>query len=119
MAFVLIAIGALFFDADAWKKPNELVSIILIITSFGSAATYFFGEYFKVYGTFNSESIDFYTPWTGEKHERWEDLVSITFNSGATWYVLTFTSGKIIRISNFLVGYEKIMEILHSKGHKL
>ena len=117
IAFVLLAVWAFFYDADAWEKPSELYPIIGLFVGFGAAAIYCFGEYFKVQGAFDSEGIDFYTPWTGRKCERWEDLVSVKFNSQANWYVLLFKSGKKIRLSSLLSGHGEVLKIVRSNGH--
>ncbi|WDE03678.1 hypothetical protein SG34_020160 [Thalassomonas viridans] len=117
-AFVILAVFAFFNDADAWEKPSELYSIVGLFVGFGAISVYSFGEYFKVHGTFDPERIDFYTPWTGWKHEQWENLERVKFNSQASWFVLTFKSGKKIRLSNFLSGHGKVLELLKSKGYE-
>ena len=114
--FVLFAGWALFNDADARETPSEFYPITGIFIGFGIAAAYCFGEYFGVRGTFDTESIDFYTPWTGRKLERWKDLQSVEFDSLAQWYLLSFKSGKKIRLSNFLSGHGEVLDLVRSKG---
>ncbi|MEX1666470.1 hypothetical protein [Zhongshania arctica] len=116
LAFVGIAVWAFFNNADAWEKPSELYSIIGLFVGFGFASVYCFGEYFKVSGNFDTNGIDFTSPWTGRKVESWENLESIKFNSQANWYVLYFKSGKKIRLSSLLSGHGEVLEMLESKG---
>jgi len=118
-AFVLLATWAFFYDADAWEKPSELYSIIGLFLGFGVAAIYCFGEYFKVHGFYDEKGIDFHTPWTGSKIEKWENLTSAKFNSTANWYTLSFKSGKIIRLSNLLGGHGGVLKLLETKGYNL
>ena len=117
-AIVLLAVWALFNDADAREDTTELFSIIGLFVGFGFATIYVFGEYFGVRGDFDSNSIEFNTPWTGRKTERWEDLESLRLNAMASWYVLTFKSGKKIRLSTYLSGHGDVVELLESKGFK-
>lgn len=117
LAFVLFAVWGFFYDAEAWEKPSEMYAIFGIFVGFGVGAIYCFGEYFKVRGVFDDKGIDFYTPWTGRKAEKWENIESIKFNATANWYVLTFKSGKKIRLSNLLSGHGEVLEILNSQGH--
>jgi hypothetical protein len=116
LSFVGLAVWAFFYDADSWEKPSELYSIIGLFVGFGIGAWYSFGEYFKVRGTFDENGIDFYTPWTGRKLESWQDLQTIKFNSQANWYVLTFKSGKKVRLSGLLTGHGDVIALLKKKG---
>ena len=117
--FVGLAIFAFFNDLDAWENRAELLSIIGIFFGFGIGAIYCLGEYFKVKGNFNKQEIDFNSPWTGRKIEKWSDLVSITSSSFASGYVLKFKNGTKIRISNYLIGHGEILDLLKSKGYKI
>src|SRR5688572_20603179 len=51
LAFVGLAVWALFYDLDVWEKRSELFSVIGIIVGFGTGAAYCFGEYFFTRGT--------------------------------------------------------------------
>ena len=115
--FVGLAVFGFFYDKNAWEEPSELLSIVGLFVGFGVGAIYCFGEAFKVEGKFDYESITFHTPWTGTKVEKWDDLVSINFNSIGNWYVLSFESGKRIRLSKLLNGYGDVLKLLREKGH--
>lgn len=117
MLFVVLAFLDFFYDADVWEKRSEFFSILGLIVGFGIGAIYCFGEYFKVRGEFDSKKIDFYTSWTGRKTESWDDLIEVKFNGFTNWYVLSFNSGKTIRLSNLLGGHGEVLELVKSKGH--
>ena len=117
-AFVVLTTWAFFNDNDAWEKPSEMASIIGLFVGFGLASLYCFSEYFRVKGKFDGVGIDFYTPWTGRKIEVWNDLQSIKLNSQMGWYVLSFKSGKKIRLSKLLSGHGGVLELLQSKGYE-
>ncbi|MCL1127876.1 hypothetical protein [Shewanella surugensis] len=107
----------LFLNMSIWHDPNELSASVGLVVIFGLITTYCFGEYFKARGHFNEHKIDFYTPWTGQKRELWDNLDSVTFNALGNWYRLKFTSGKIIRLSNLLNGHGDVITLLQSKGY--
>lgn len=118
VAIAAFATWAFFYDNDAWDKPSELYSIIGLFIGFGAGAIYTFGEYYRVYGSYDDDGIIFHTPWTGTKDEKWRDLVSVKFNSNANWYVLKFRSGKTIRLSSLLGGHGGILVLLAEKGYE-
>jgi len=117
IALSFFAFIMFFVDNDVWLKRSELYSVIALFFGFGVAGIYCFGEYFKVEGTFDDSEIYFSTPWTGVKREKWENLKKVKFNSIANWYVLTFSSGAKIRLSNMLNGHGEVINLLHEKGH--
>lgn len=117
LAISILAFAAFFFDNDVWEKRSEFIAVLGLIIGFGIAAAYCFGEYFKVHGTYNEHEIQFYSPWTGQKNEKWENLKSVKFNSTASWYVLEFKSGAKIRLSTFLSGHGKVLELVNEKGN--
>lgn len=116
LAFVGLAVWALFYDLDVWEKRSELLSVIGIIVGFGVGAAYCFGEYFFTRGTYDDHGIDFSTPWTGRKTESWSDLSAVEFNATANWFVLTFRSGNKVRISTMLSGHGGVLHLLDAKG---
>lgn len=119
LAFVAFAFAALFIDADVWVDRGELFAVIALIVGFGSGAGYCFAEYFLTRGSYDDNGIDFYTPWTGPKAERWSDLRGVELNAQMSWYVLTFRSGNKIRISTMLSGHGGILALLEQKGTPL
>lgn len=107
LLFALLPIATTFLadhDKEFWAK-------VLLVVGFGCAAVYCFGEAAFVRGTFDESGIEFVTPWTGRKREKWPDLVSIDFSNWAAWYVLKFTSGRKIRLSTYLGGHEEALEM--------
>jgi len=116
LAFVAFAVGAISYYGAAFDNNSEFFSAIGIIIGFGVAAVYCFGEYFLVRGVYDDEHIDFYTPWTGRKIERWCDLESATFNRLMKWYVLRFKSGNSIRLSNLISGYGGVLDKLRENA---
>lgn len=85
-------------DRDFWAK-------VLIFVGSSIGGIYCFLEAALVRGSFNEEGIRFVTPWTGEKQEKWSDLVSVELNEGCNWYILTFKNGVKIRLSRYLNGH--------------
>jgi len=119
LAFVGLAVWALFYDLDVWEKRSELFSVIGLIVGFGGGAGYCFAEYFGTRGTYDDQRIDFYTPWTGRKTESWNELNGVEFNAQASWYVLTFRSGNKVRISSLLSGHGGVLSLLEKRGFPL
>jgi hypothetical protein len=119
LAFVALAASALFIDRDVWVDRGELLAVIGLIVGFGSGAGYCFAEYFLTRGTYDGSGIDFYTPWTGRKTERWSDLRGVVFNAQSSWYVLTFRSGNRIRLSSMLGGHGGVLSLIEDRGFPL
>ena len=118
MAFVALAGWAFFYDQDVWEDKGELIAVIGLFIGFGLGAVYSFGEYFRVCGTYDDEGIDFYTPWTGRKVEKWRDLQSAEFSTHMSCYVLTFKSGNKIRMSSLLSGSGGVLRKLNGLGYE-
>tara|TARA_Y200000002_G_scaffold309673_1_gene266186 strand:+ start:186 stop:770 length:585 start_codon:yes stop_codon:yes gene_type:complete len=116
LAFSLFAAWAYFYDEDVHVKTSELIAVLGLFFGFGIAAFACFAEYFKVRGKFDSEQIEFYTPWTGHKKERWNDLVSAKFNASMYWYTFQFKSGKKIRLSSYLSGHGEVLNLVKERG---
>ncbi|MEP1447040.1 MAG: hypothetical protein ABJK37_13080 [Paraglaciecola sp.] len=117
LAICLFAFGALFYDDSIYHDNAELFSVIGLVIGFGGCAIYSFGEYSNVKGSFDQQKIALNTPWTSNKEELWEDLVSIQFNAVMYWYTLEFKSGAKIRLSSYLVGLGQVLEILKDRGY--
>jgi len=124
LAIVCIGLSAFaawlfFYDNKVHQKTSELISFIGLFVGFGLSGLACFAEYFKVQGVFDSDRIEFYTPWTGRKTELWDNLVSAKFNSAMYWYTLKFKSGKTIRLSSYLLGHGEVLAILKARGFEL
>ncbi len=115
LAFVAFAFSMFFIDANVWEDKTEFYSAIGLIVGFGTGAGYLFLEVYKVKGSYDEDGIEFYTPWTGYKNEKWSDLRSVKFSSSAGWYVLSFKSGSKIRLSSFLIGLGDVLQLLEEK----
>lgn len=115
---IFLALSYVFLFVD-YNHERDFYPIIGLLSMFGFGAFYSFGEAFKVHGKFDKTSIQFQTPWTGSKDEKWSDLKSIKFNILASWCVLTFESGAKIRLSNLLNGHGLVIDHVKSLGHKL
>ncbi|WP_269520791.1 hypothetical protein [Alteromonas sp. BMJM2] len=114
---VLICLYSLIFTDINYDR--DLFPIIGLIVGFGLAAVYSFGEAYRVKGRFNSQTIEFHTPWTGSKNEKWTDLESAKFNVSANWYTLTFTSGAKIRLSALMQGHGLVIDHVKSLGYSI
>jgi len=113
------AVSAFFYDNDVWTDRGEFVAVIGLIVGFGVGALLCFADYFVVRGTYDDQGIEFRTPWTGTKVERWSDLQSVKFSTQMSWYVLKFRSGKIIRLSTLLSGHGGVLKKLDQMGFDL
>lgn len=116
LAFVGLAVSAFFYDDNLQTDKGELLAAVGLIVGFGLGATYCFAEYFLVRGTYDDQGVEFYTPWTGSKVEKWQDLQAVKFNAQMSWYVLQFKSGKTIRLSTMLSGHGGVIEQLDQLG---
>jgi len=110
--FVGLTIYALFFDCDVWQKKSELFAVLGLLTGFGFGAIYSFAEYWLVRGHYDEQQISFYTPWTGHKKARWDQLESLEYNDGMAWYVMRFKSGKTIRVSSYMRGSSEMSRMV-------
>jgi hypothetical protein len=117
LAIVLACLYGLVFTNINYER--DLFPIIGLITGFGLAAVYSFGEAYKVHGKFDVDAISFYTPWTGSKNEKWSNLESVKFNSVANWYTLNFNSGTKIRLSALLTGHGLVIDQVKSLGYSV
>lgn len=98
-------------------KAGETTALIGLFVGFGIAAIYTIGEGFFVKGSFDKQSISFFTPWTGRKVQSWENLFSVKFNPICYWYVLKFNTGNVIRLSSYLGGHGHLLAQLQEYGH--
>jgi len=101
------------------NQERDFLPLLSLIAGFGIAAIYSFGEAYKVRGKFDSEGIEFHTPWTGSKNEKWSDLESVKFNGAANWYTLTFNSGSKVRLSVLLTGHGLVLAHVKSLGYSI
>lgn len=114
---VVFCIYSLIFTDINYDR--DLIPILGMIAGFGLASVYSFGEAYRVKGRYNSQVIEFHTPWTGSKSEKWADLESVKFNVSANWYTLTFISGSKIRLSALMQGHGLVIDHIKSLGHPI
>lgn len=119
LVIVVFAVSAFFHDSDVWTDRGEFFAVIGLIVGFGFGAILCFADYFIVRGSYDDQGIEFRTPWTGTKVERWKDLESVRFSAQMGWYVLKFRSGKVIRLSTLLSGHGGVIEKLDQMGFDL
>lgn len=116
LVFVALAAGAFVFDDNIRTDRGEMFAVIGLIAGFGLGCIYSFGEYFFVRGSYDDDGIEFYTPWTGHKKEKWRDLQSVRFNATLSWYVLYFRTDNTIRLSTFLSGHQGVLSVVAARG---
>ena len=103
-AFLPIGLTLAGHEKEFWAKVSLFVG-------FGAGAIYCLGEALFVRGSFDSKGINFFTPWTGEKIEVWNNLTTIKLNDMCSWYTLTFKNGKKVRLSKYLAGHSSALKI--------
>lgn len=81
LAFALVPISLYLF----FGHEDQLSARLFLFFGFGLGAIYCFGEAAFVRGGYNNDGIEFFTPWTGLKKEKWNELESIEFNSWFSW----------------------------------
>jgi len=70
-------------------------------------------------GWIDASGIRFKSAFGGKVDELWRDLASVRYNRHCAWYVLTFKSGKTIRLSMLLCGYGGVLHLLRARGHNV
>lgn len=108
LSLALLPVDAAYNDKEPWAVVMFLVFAIMAIYWLGDAAL--------VRGTYDREGIEFSTPWTGMKREKWRDLRSVELNVNGGWYALKFRSGSTIRLSKMLKGHQSALEMAQSRG---
>ncbi len=114
--FSIVAISGSIVQIQSNEGTEKITIAILLAINFTIIAIYLISDRFKVKGQYDDKIIFFHTPWTGTKQEKWEDLVSLTFNKRYKWYKLTFKSGAIIRFANGLKGQYEAIDSLVDNG---
>lgn len=114
VAIAVLIAGA--YDAD---EPGETAAFFTLIVILGAATTYLGAEAHLVQGSFDEHRIEFRTPWTGAKVEKWDDLVGVDYLERAQIYVLRFNTGTVIRASALLGGVGHLVGRLKSLGYDL
>ena len=117
VALESVLASAIYLSYLDGKADDDLIYGFLIVLFFFIVTIYMTVEYLTVKGTYTADGIDFYTLWTGRKTERWADIESVVVDS--SWYQITFTSGKIIRLSHYLAGVDEVIALLEERGHKI
>ncbi|MEM8982141.1 MAG: hypothetical protein AAGC71_03890 [Pseudomonadota bacterium] len=115
-AMALAAVSAFFIDDNVWTDRGEFIAVVGLIIGFGGGAIYSLTEYFLVRGRYDDEGITLRTPWSGRQIGMWRELKSATHNATMSWYVLEFSSGTVIRLSQFLRGHGSVIEIVRKRG---
>ncbi|WCP68570.1 hypothetical protein LYZ37_07535 [Vibrio tubiashii] len=116
LAFSIIIVWMFFNVGRANDGIGEVLSAFGLVVFFGSGSFVSFMEFFKVKGRFDSVGIDFYTPWTGAKKEKWENIVDVKYNRTMSWYVIQFKSGAKVRLSSYLQGHYEVVHIIKARG---
>ncbi|MEM1262518.1 MAG: hypothetical protein AAGH76_08980 [Pseudomonadota bacterium] len=115
-ALALFAVSAFFIDNDVWTDRGEFIAVVCLLVGFGAAAVYSLGEFFFVRGRYDDQGITLRTPWSGRKIGMWRDLKKVTHNTSMSWYMLEFSSGTVIRLSQFLRGHGAVVDVVKSRG---
>jgi len=110
---LLIFYGYLTGRFDGGDSVGWLV--ILEIFLLGGAVA-LFGEGYLIKGKYDDQHIEFYTPWSGLKIEKWSTLIEVNHRVYNAYYALCFENGTTIRVSDTLVGAPELVEHLDALG---
>ncbi|MCJ8271056.1 MAG: hypothetical protein MJK04_16850, partial [Psychrosphaera sp.] len=117
LLFAVVLLYVFLTESYQVDKPGETTALIGLLTVLGLFAFLFVLEGFFVKGFCNKSTVHFMTPWTGTKDEKWQDIESVKFNVWCQWLVITFRSGKIIRLTPYLQGWKFALDVLKERGH--
>ena len=111
--FATILASSMFMGPSA--TPDVLRSVLMSVLGLGGIVL--LGQGVLTRGWFDGSGIRFKTAFGGKVDELWRDLRSVRYNRHCAWYVLTFKSGKTIRLSLLLAGHGGVLQRLRSLGH--
>jgi hypothetical protein len=97
-------------------KPGETTALIGLAVAFGLGAIYFIIESFFVFGNYDCNKIEFFSPWSGTKIQEFKNLESCGLNPFCGYYALKFKDGTKIRLSTYLGGHGHLIEHLDKLG---
>ena len=111
--FASILTTSMFMGPSA--TPEVSRSVVAAVLGAAGIALLFQGVLTR--GWYDGSGIRFSTPFGGKVDELWRDLRKVSYNRHCGWYVLSFRSGKKIRLSKLLCGYGGVLERLQLLGH--
>ncbi len=111
--FCTILLTSMFMGPSA--EPDTLRAVLAAVFGVIGILLLFQGVLSK--GWYDSSGIRYTSPLGGKVDELWRDVRSVSDNRHAGWYVLTFKSGKTIRLSKLMCGYGGVLEHLRALGH--
>lgn len=85
-------------------------ALTLLIVGFGLGAGYLLLEAYGTRGHFNAEEISFRTAWTGQKTQRFRDLVLVEYRPRLGRFDLKFQDGTTIHLSTLIFGHALALE---------
>ncbi len=112
LMLALVLGGVLVFEAGASER------IGLWVAGFAALAggVYCCIEASQTRGVVDDSGILFHSLWGGDRDELWRDLRSVKYSALTRCYVLTFKSGRKMRISVFLSGHGAVLDALRQRG---
>lgn len=114
----LLGVAVLVWVALSREHDNypALIALAVVLAVGG---VYCLCEGIMTRGKVDDTGIVFITPWGGKRDEAWRDLRKVHYRSYLGMYVLTFRSGKVIRVSTLLSGHGAVLHHLRARGHRV
>ena len=121
ICFIVSAVPLYVLLAQNYQvdKPGETTALIGLAVGFGLGAIYFVTESFFVFGNYDCNKIEFFSPWTGTKTQDFKNLDYCSLNPFCGYYVLKFKDGTKIRLSTQLSGHGHLIDFLNKGENEL
>jgi hypothetical protein len=111
--FAVFPVAMTLFAND---RGQYVVKGILVV-GFGIVAALCFASAFVTRGKFDDQGIEFRTLFRRRRCGSWNDLLSVKYNQGCGWHVLTFRDGFKIRLSDWLGGSVAALDMARSRSN--
>jgi len=111
--FAAILGNSMFMGPSA--TPDLPRSVLMGVLGAAGVAVLFQGVLTR--GWYDASGIRYKSAFGGKVDELWRDLRTVHYNKPCGWYVLTFRSGKKIRLSLLMNGHGGVLQRLRSLGH--
>ncbi|MCE3603505.1 hypothetical protein LXA47_07780 [Massilia sp. P8910] len=99
------------------REHDSYAALVALALALAVGGVYCLCEGIVTRGKVDDAGILFITPWGGKRHELWRDLRTVHYRAWCAMYVLTFRSGKVIRMSVLLSGHGAVLQHVRTRGY--